>query len=106
MGFKALLLLSAIVTAVHSTRVHVNRGCILVNNNGICNGAAVGVYDSSAVIFGRFDGNNRDQHVLPGCRLNARWPVAYGDIFYGADNCLYDAKGQNINGQCCNHGMY
>ncbi|KZV79129.1 hypothetical protein EXIGLDRAFT_632604, partial [Exidia glandulosa HHB12029] len=53
----------------------------------------------------RFDGGDRtDQTVFPGRRLDATWPGFYGDINFGADNCLYDTKGQNIGGQCCEVG--
>jgi len=122
---KALLLLSAVISAVHSTQVHVNRGCILVDNHAICNGASVSITTGSALIYARFDGNSREDYVFPGCKLNARWPARYEHIFFGADNCLYDAGGKdfkihilerprkrpilctagnNINGQCCNIG--
>lgn len=32
--------------------------------------------------------------MKPGCTLVAAWPIEYDDVFYGADNCLYDAGGK------------
>jgi hypothetical protein len=58
--------------------------------------------DSVATIYAQFDGDNKTGYkVVPGCKLEASWPRAYGDVYFGADNCLYDSTGTKINGQCC-----
>lgn len=54
----------------------------------------------STTIYGKFPDDHFHQKVSPGCKLVASWPNSYGDIFYGADDCLYDANGSSLN-QCC-----
>lgn len=55
---------------------------------------------SHATIYAKFDGSDTiHQNVSPGCKLEASWPRTYGDIYYGADDCLYDSNGSEI--QCC-----
>lgn len=58
--------------------------------------------DITATIYAQFNGDDKtDYKVTPGCKLEASWPRAYGDVYFGANNCLYDSTGTNINGQCC-----
>ncbi|KAJ5164452.1 uncharacterized protein N7500_006282 [Penicillium coprophilum] len=91
------------------TNVHVNNGCINVDGETLCksktkstNIADQATGDSVATIYAQFDGDNKTSYkVVPGCKLQATWPRAYGDVYFGADNCLYDSTGTNINGQCC-----
>ncbi|KAJ5959353.1 uncharacterized protein N7479_006503 [Penicillium vulpinum] len=88
---------------------HVNYGCINVDGETLCksktssiNIADQGTDISNTTIFARFEGAVKTSYkVVPGCKLVAQWPRAYGDIYFGADNCLYDSTGTNINGQCC-----
>jgi hypothetical protein len=35
------------------------------------------------------------------CELQARWPANYGDVYFGADGCLYDSSSNKIFDQCC-----
>jgi hypothetical protein len=35
------------------------------------------------------------------CELNAVWPSNNGDVFFGADGCLYDSTNTKIFDQCC-----
>ena len=32
----------------------------------------------------------------PGCTIDVSWPPGYDDIYYGEDNCLYDADGKSM----------
>jgi len=49
--------------------------------------------------------DTRDELVVPGCFKSLNWPSEYGDVYWGADDCLYDSQGQQINGgQCCGGG--
>ncbi|KUM57957.1 hypothetical protein ACN42_g9213 [Penicillium freii] len=88
---------------------HVNNGCINVNGENICksqtkytNIADQSTGDITATIYAQFDGDDKtDYKVTPGCKLEASWPRAYGDVYFGVNNCLYDSTGTNINGQCC-----
>lgn len=58
--------------------------------------------DITATIYAQFNGDDKtDYKVTPGCKLQATWPRSYGDVYFGANNCLYDSTGTNINGQCC-----
>ncbi|KAG6825126.1 hypothetical protein H0H92_004618 [Tricholoma furcatifolium] len=92
----------ASAAVIQGTNVHANDGCILVANTPICAPGSVSVDSGSATIYARFNGgDSADQYVTAGCRLDATWPSDYGDIYFGADNCLYDSHGQNIGGQCC-----
>lgn len=53
------------------------------------------------LIYAEVPDNGQDR-VTPGCYKELSWPSYYGDIYWGADNCLYDAKAQKIDGgQCC-----
>ena len=38
--------------------------------------------------------------VAPECMLKATWPWNYGDVFWGEDNCLYEAERTKIKNQC------
>ncbi|KAH8804370.1 hypothetical protein F5884DRAFT_753978 [Xylogone sp. PMI_703] len=92
--------------AAGATSLHANKGCINVNNVALCdNFSPMGLNGGQALIYAQFDGSDHSsQYVDPGCQLLASWPSNYGDIFFGADNCLYDAQGNNIDGQCCVSG--
>lgn len=52
------------------------------------------LYGGGAIIHAGFDPKDRTDIVKPGCTLVAIWPIEYDDVFYGADNCLYDAGGR------------
>jgi hypothetical protein len=55
-----------------------------------------GLFNSTATIYAKFNGNNKNNNtVIPGCALQAFWPYNYGDIYFGADNCLYDSDGKS-----------
>ncbi|KAK7984435.1 hypothetical protein PG989_011837 [Apiospora arundinis] len=110
-------IVAVLLAGASATRIHVNNGCIVVGSKPLChNKGSASVNGGSVTIYGRFDGNKGPVKTWSGCKLNAHWPSAYGDIYYGADNCLYDSKektltlgihviGQNINGQCCTTGQ-
>ncbi|KGO46959.1 hypothetical protein PEX1_041720 [Penicillium expansum] len=91
------------------TNVHVNNGCINVDGESLCksqtkytNIADQSTGDITATIYAQFNGEDKtDYKVTPGCKLQATWPRSYGDVYFGANNCLYDSTGTNINGQCC-----
>jgi hypothetical protein len=51
------------------------------------------VYSGSALISARFDGASDAERVVPGCAFRASWPAGYADVYFGADNCLYDSAG-------------
>ncbi|KAJ7430416.1 hypothetical protein B0H11DRAFT_2381973 [Mycena galericulata] len=102
--FNSLLVSLCLLSLARATNVHCNDGCILVAGVAVCHPNSVPVAGGAATIFARFDGNNHDSTNIPGCQLNAQWNPNFGDIFFGDDNCLYDATGANIDGQCCNVG--
>ncbi|KAN0073530.1 hypothetical protein V8E54_008750 [Elaphomyces granulatus] len=101
------------------TNLHVNSGCVLlINGSPRCNsnaGAISDMYGSfyniasdpsqpycTANIISGF--NNTSQNSLKAtatCQLNARWPATYGDVYFGADGCLYDSSSNKIFDQCC-----
>ncbi|KAJ7272453.1 hypothetical protein C8J57DRAFT_1599750 [Mycena rebaudengoi] len=103
-SFGILLTAMYLVGSSTSTTVHVNHGCISVQDTSVCEPGSVEISTGSAEIFARFDGENKNPDNVPGCKLEAAWPATYGDIYFGDDNCLYDSNNQVINGQCCNVG--
>ncbi|PVH97993.1 hypothetical protein DM02DRAFT_730159 [Periconia macrospinosa] len=93
------------------TNIHVESGCINVNGVPLRAGdkdtEVINIPNQNepwftANIYGNF---NPDDHtwgnVNPGCELQARWPGNFGDIYFKADNCLYDASGNKIWDECC-----
>ena len=99
----SLLCLSTLAVSTYATNIRVNKGCILLNNNPSCAGGTYwDISTGAATIYARFDGNDKNDKSTPGCKLNAKWPKSYGDVYYGANNCLYDGNGGIIDGQCCN----
>ncbi|KAK6821176.1 meiotically up-regulated family-domain-containing protein [Apiospora arundinis] len=105
-SFPPVSIVAVLLAGAGATRIHANNGCIVIGSKPLChNKGSVSVNGGSVTIYGRFDGNKGPVKTWSGCKLNAHWPSAYGDIYYGADNCLYDSKGQNINGQCCTTGQ-
>ncbi|KAG5638005.1 hypothetical protein H0H81_002273 [Sphagnurus paluster] len=107
-SFNALLIAaSVLIASAGATKIHANSGCILVNDRSLCEKKGPKTLDISggrATIYARFDSGNRLPTQTPGCRLDAVWPPSFNDVYFGQDNCLYDAGGQNINGQCCAPG--
>ncbi|KAL6405177.1 glycoside hydrolase family 18 protein [Ilyonectria robusta] len=100
------------------TNIHVNHGCILINNSPRCAsdaGSISSVYESSynvasnpdepystALILSGFDSSvDNHLHALATCQLQARWPANYGDVYFGEDGCLYDSESNKIFDQCC-----
>lgn len=78
---------------------HVNRGCILVDGRRICDGQSTWVPDGNgnpgSVGSTRYSKSKVRARLgeNPECEKDFFWPGYYGDIYYGADNCLYDATG-------------
>lgn len=98
----SLLGLLALVGSALATRIHVNKGCVLISKTPVCGGQSVSSGAGSVTIHARYDGNNKEQYAYPGCKLDAHWPSSYGDIYFGEDNCLHAAnEGAIIDGQCC-----
>ncbi|KAE8423032.1 hypothetical protein BDV36DRAFT_290842 [Aspergillus pseudocaelatus] len=96
-----ILCLAALGLAALSqaTKLHVNKGYITVDDAAVRSSIDV---SPPVNIYARFDGSSNKEKAKPGCKLEgASWESSYGDIYFGEDNCLYDSKGQNINGQCC-----
>ncbi|KAE8381852.1 hypothetical protein BDV26DRAFT_289058 [Aspergillus bertholletiae] len=95
-----ILCLAALGLAALSqaTKLHVNKGYITVDDAAVRKSINV---SPPVTIYAGFDGSSNKERVKPGCSLEASWPGNYGDIYFGADNCLYDSNGSNINGQCC-----
>ncbi|MCJ1308410.1 hypothetical protein MMC25_002063 [Agyrium rufum] len=91
------------IGATLATNLHVNAGCALVGSTAVCasKGSPISVTTGSATIYARFAGDSALYYDYAGCKFNAVWPASYGDVFLGADFCLYDANGNNIYGQCC-----
>ncbi|KAH7237867.1 meiotically up-regulated gene family-domain-containing protein [Fusarium solani] len=100
------------------TNVHVNSGCVTVNGSPRCAsdaGHIANVYQSTynvasdpnqpystALILSGFNSSDDNHlHAMATCKLQARWPANYGDIYYGADGCLYDSGSNKILDQCC-----
>lgn len=66
---------------------------MLVNNQALCNSKnSVQVNNGQAQIYAGFADNN-EQQQLAGCGVEIYWPDYYGELFWGADNCPYDANG-------------
>ena len=72
---------------------HVNQGCIRVDGATFCHDSGPCPIKPGAKIYAKFDGTNNSPMVTPGCVLIAQFPSNYGDVFYGADDCLYDSTG-------------
>lgn len=70
---------------------------------------------SRSEVYAKYDNAGK-----PNCKKTFEWPSYYGDVYFGADNCLYDSKGlfssisgtiktrmadcdlgQNFGQQCC-----
>jgi hypothetical protein len=67
-------------------------GCILVDGKPSCNW--VDGLNGGATIYARFDGGvTTKKYVVAGCKLVASWDSSWKDIYFRADNCLYDSKG-------------
>jgi hypothetical protein len=79
----------------------------MVNSHKVCEGSSYNVASqnqpyTNADILSGFDANdNTIGYVTAGCELSANWPANYGDIYFGADNCLYDSSGKQIFSECC-----
>jgi hypothetical protein len=73
----------------------VNKGCILLNQRHICAGEKLNVAGGSANIEAMLD---QESH----CEATFTWPEEYGDVHYGADDCLYDSNGKlNVGSDGC-----
>ena len=85
----------------------VNSGCIDIDDSPACasDNFPAGA-DGSATFYARFSGSIDAEYENSGCILDATWPSNYGDIFFGADNCLYDMTGKYLHDflriQLCN----
>ncbi|KAI5465761.1 hypothetical protein BGZ63DRAFT_113210 [Mariannaea sp. PMI_226] len=89
---------------------HVNTACIVVNDSPRCqkgnksspyNVAYQGTEMSTVTIYAGLPSDTTNKMVTPGCQLDALVPASYGDVYFGADGCLYDSSSTQINGQCC-----
>ncbi|CAO3651287.1 unnamed protein product [Cunninghamella echinulata] len=107
-----ILGLTTYVASTFATMITVNNGCIYVESDrgggkGICANQSIFSNcqskfsaDSSATFYACFDGNNKNSKSNAKCVLHASWPSNYGDVYFGADNCLYDSNGNKIKNQC------
>ncbi|KAI5457676.1 SGNH hydrolase-type esterase domain-containing protein [Mariannaea sp. PMI_226] len=94
--------------AKSETNFHVRKGCVYVGDILQCEGSDAlkvtndqSTEETTITIYAKFPDNTVDYMVTPGCQLEAKFPINYGDIYFGEDNCLYDASNNQINGQCC-----
>ncbi|KAN0070384.1 hypothetical protein V8E54_011253 [Elaphomyces granulatus] len=102
----------------HGTNVTVNSGCILINSSPRCRsniGAISNIYQSfynvasdpsnpysTTLILSGYDSSDPySPQQSAKCELQARWPANYGDVYFGADGCLYDSNSNKIFNQCC-----
>ncbi|XP_055330794.1 uncharacterized protein LOC129583105 [Paramacrobiotus metropolitanus] len=102
-----LVALVVLVSCVYATRFRVNKGCVTFQRGdgrifGQCSGKGLDV-SPPITVWGRLEGG-KGQKTKAGCKKEFHWPSNYGEVFYGADNCLYDAKSNRIDGQCCDGG--
>ncbi|KAJ3481226.1 hypothetical protein NLG97_g7875 [Lecanicillium saksenae] len=96
----------ALIATTTATKVHVNNGCINIAGQPVCReiNNPIEIDTGSAEFQAKFPGDTKPDVAVPGCLATFSWPSNYGDIYFGADNCLYDSNGQNINTQCCVSG--
>ncbi|KAJ4983541.1 hypothetical protein SVAN01_10957 [Stagonosporopsis vannaccii] len=90
---KLAAMAAVLALSVTATNFHVNRGCIYIDKAYVCapdsrwiqkgQGGAAG--SSRSEVEAKLDSPTH-------CFATFTWPAYYGDIFYGADNCLYDAQ--------------
>lgn len=74
-------------SAVSATQITVNVGCVYLGiGQGLCAGGA-SVDINFADVYGCVDGSASPQ--TSSCRMQTEIPNGWGDVFYGADNCLY-----------------
>ena len=78
---------------------YVNSGCIVIGEYPACDSdwSEIHVDSGSVTIYAKFSGDKVNKYENSGCVLNAVWPSYYGDIFFGADNCLYDTTGEYLH---------
>lgn len=48
--------------------------------------------DSNAIIYGGFSGDGSLPVEWASCYIWAAWPSYYGDVYVGANSCLYDSN--------------
>lgn len=74
---------------------------MLVNGRALCNSKnSVTVNYGYAQIYSIF-ADNTEQQQLAGCGVEIYWPEYYGELFWGTDNCPYDASGMLRRLICC-----
>ncbi|ORY09390.1 peptidase S8/S53 domain-containing protein [Clohesyomyces aquaticus] len=91
--------------------IHVEQGCISINGSPICAGIpeheAYNVRTQNApwfttTIYANFKPDDYTWgNVNPGCKIPARWPANFGDIYFKADDRLYNSSGSKIWDECC-----
>ncbi|KXG46143.1 uncharacterized protein PGRI_049990 [Penicillium griseofulvum] len=90
------------------TKIHVSKGCILINDSKRCEEygepyhVASGRIDvkMSATIYAGFDGNDKSDYVVPTCKMTPEWShVPKNDDLHFIDNCLKNIRDETI--QCC-----
>lgn len=80
---------------------HVNTGCITIDGTPVCGPNSISNDAGAARFFAGFDSSNTAELSSPSCELDAIWPTNYGDIYFGADDCLYDAQGKEKKTDVC-----
>ncbi|XP_014551082.1 hypothetical protein COCVIDRAFT_31332 [Bipolaris victoriae FI3] len=85
---------TGLLSYTSATFFHVNRGCIYLNDIYICAPSSRVIGNGVSKVEARLD---KPDH----CVKTFRWPSYYQDVYYGADNCLYDASSNRIDNQCC-----
>lgn len=71
---------------------HVNEGCVHINGDAICAPAAKEIDNGQATINAGY----KDGVGVATLKLDATWDKSWGDVYYGANNCLYQSGGKLI----------
>ncbi|KAN0070372.1 hypothetical protein V8E54_011241 [Elaphomyces granulatus] len=58
-------------------------------------------YSTTLILSGYDSSDPYSPQQSAKCELQARWPANYGDVYFGADGCLYDSNSNKIFNQCC-----
>ncbi|KAJ5496485.1 hypothetical protein N7463_008472 [Penicillium fimorum] len=100
----------------HGTDIHVEKGCVLFGDSKYCArspseakkrinrpyrlDADVTAFSIFHIeMYAMFDGENKDDTVIPLCHLALDWPADWGDLDFTAENCITDRTGKWV--ECC-----
>ncbi|RFU27240.1 hypothetical protein B7463_g9098, partial [Scytalidium lignicola] len=98
---RALAAAMAFLSIASATSLHVNKGCIIANNEGICAGNPPLYVNGATDVYACITVSGSS--ATSSCFFQGTIPPSWDDAYWGEDNCVYSAGSNPILVGCASN---